>query len=135
MKATIEKGDLKIDVQELVQALDAETRKVIAQFLCADELLIQAVLECVVDGHYFTDDEQGPWWFDHRTVLALQEKLKPLMGEAAKNALDEALRQRDYEKKQRERVDRWAWRMYHRWPREHLRERPELPLRDEECQP
>lgn len=128
----VERGELKIDIQKLVDMLDKEDRKRLARQLVADEHLWRAVLECVSDdskyaGHYFRDDEEGEWWFSHKTVQELREKLIPIMPEVARLAVEEALRQRNQARADKERVDAWAWKLFHAWPREHWRQRPNGP--------
>lgn len=133
MKVKIEKGVIQLDVGELVDAMSPEDKRRVARQLCADTHLIKAILEIVADqgesgyGHYFTDDEDGEWWFDSRTTLELREKLIPLMPVAAQQAVREALYQRDQAMAAERRTSSWAWKMYHAWPDEHWRDRPELP--------
>lgn len=128
MKVRIEGGELRIDVMALVESLGPKDRATVAQFLCANEYLWKAVLDCVTDerGYYFKDDEEGVWWFDRRTVLELRQKLIPLMPDVARLSVEEALRQRDEANREKERHSRWAWKMFHAWPKEEWRQRPEL---------
>lgn len=135
MNAKIADGKIQIDVSDLVDSMSAEDKRRIARSLCADDYLIKAVLEIVADtspsgyGHFFEDDEDnGPWWFCSRTVLELREKLLPLMPTAARQAVLEALRQRDAAKADLKRHSDWAWRLYHAWPKDsHWRGMPQLP--------
>jgi hypothetical protein len=126
VKLKVEKGVLQIDLGELVEMLGNKERRELAKTLCADEQLFKAVLECVGDdskyaGHYFSDDEDGPWWFSHRTVLEMREKLIPMMPEVSRLAVEEALRQRDDAQIKERLTDRWAWRLFQAWPDSHWR--------------
>lgn len=118
---------IEIPIIELVEALSPEGKADLARFLTADALLFANVLECVVTGHYNTDDADGSWWFGSEETLRLREKLVPLMSEIAAGALKEALRQRDVERSLKDRLDRWAWEMYHAWPEHYWKARPNLP--------
>lgn len=131
MKLKIENGTLKIDLNELVEALDQEQRTALARHLVADELLFRAVLECVSDegrfGHFFTDDGDGDWWFSPEKLLELREKLIPLLPAIARGAVEEALRQRNQAKADGKRHHDWAYNLYHAWPELYLDRRPRGP--------
>ncbi len=128
MKAKIEKGVLTIELSEIVDALSRKDRKELARQLVADEELFAAVLECVADdsrwGHYFSDDEDGLWSFDPRTVLTLREKLLPLMSTVARNAVHEALTQRNDAREEARRMSEWGWKLFHAWPESVWNQRP-----------
>lgn len=132
MKVKIEGGELKIDLLALVESLPKDGRNNLARFLVADEMLWRAVLDCVSDdskyaGHYFRDDADGEWWFTHETVMELREKLIPIMPEVARLAVEEALRQRNQAIADKERSDRWAWKLFHSWPDGEWMRRPAGP--------
>lgn len=131
MKAKIENGDITISVEELVYALSKEDVARVARMVAAKEHLFAAVLECVSserrNGNYFTDDPDGEWWFDPRSLLDLREKLLPLMSDIARGAVTEALRQRDVAREEEARTRDWAWRLYHAWPDGRWDSRPSHP--------
>lgn len=131
MKAKIENGKLTIDLPELLESLSEQERKEAARFLVAEPELFAAVLECVADesrfGHFFSDDPSGPWSFDTRCVLSLREKLMPLMPIIAREAVREALHQRDQAQADERRWHDWAWKLFHAWPKEEWHLRPKLP--------
>lgn len=123
MKARIENHKVHLDLTELVDGMSPEDKRLLARKLCADQYLIQAALEIAADdsasgyGHYFSDEDDGPWWFCSRTTLEIREKLLPLMPVVARQAVLEALRQRDAAIADCKRHSDWAWKMYHAWPR------------------
>lgn len=131
MKAKLVKGELIIDIADVLAGLSKEERRDLARSLVADDVLFAAVLECVAsDGHFgrfFTEDPDGEWWFDNRKLLELREKLLPLMPEIARGAVKEALRQRNEAQSLEARTSAWAWRMYHAWPAGQTRCRPDGP--------
>lgn len=128
MKVTIKGSTLEIDLMELVEHMGAEQRAVMARFLCANEKLFEAVVDALVSGgSYFEDDDEGDWWFSSRSMAALQAKLVPLMPEVTASLVRELIHQRDQAQLLERRTDDWAWRLYRAWPAEHWRARPELP--------
>jgi hypothetical protein len=127
MNAKIEKGQLTIDVTELIEAMSPETRREVARFVAAKEELFVAVLECVTGGRFFTDDRDGEWWFGEDAVLRLREKLIPLMPDVARRAVTEALRQRNRADGDAAKWQKWAWSLFHAWPEGRMWSRPELP--------
>lgn len=128
MKAKVdEKGNLTIGLEEVFESMTPEARKEAAKILCASPVLMGAVLECVSRGEYFSDDDRGAWWFGPAQVLELREKLLPLMPEVAREGVREALSQRNAARSSEEETRKWAWGMFHAWPEEHSRFRPEHP--------
>ena len=59
MKAKIEKGVLSLRLSDIVDELSIEETQEIARLVCADELIFEAVLECVAEGRFFSDDRDG----------------------------------------------------------------------------
>jgi hypothetical protein len=135
MKPKIVGSALSIDLGELVEGLDDDGKKELARQLVADDHLFAAVLECVAKGEYFADDERGAWWFSPSRVLELREKLLPLMPEIARDAVREALRQRNDAREEERRMWDWAWKLFHAWPSDRWAERPALPFVAGSCAP
>ena len=131
LRTKLERGVLSVDLRELVEAMDAPTKEEIAKLLAADDELIKVVVELAADpsryGHYFSNDEDGAWWFDPRTVLEIREKLVPAMPEIARQAMAEVIRQRDQAKQDLSRMEQWAWKLFHAWPADCWHRRPDLP--------
>ena len=122
MKATIEEGKLKIDVEDLFYHMDPELKIKLAKHLVADDHLFGAVLDCVATGSFFED-----WWFSRDRTLELREKLIPLMPEIAREAVRTALQQRNDAQMKAERMWNWAWQLFHAFPSSHMYNRPQLP--------
>lgn len=79
MKVTIKDGNLNIDVQELIQNLSDDDRKVFAQYAVFREQLFSGVVDTLVNGECFEDDDGlGGWWISGMTQT-LRLKLLPLM--------------------------------------------------------
>jgi len=131
VKAKIEKGKLTFDIQDLVDSLSKEDYANLCRYMVADRYLFAAVLECVADesrlGSFFSDDEDGEWWFGSEQTLELREKLLPLMPSIARRAVEQALYERNSAKAEAESYRNWAWRLYHNWPDAERESRPEGP--------
>jgi len=126
-KLTLKDGVLSVSIRELLDYMDKETLRRVLRYAIAQEDLFGAVLDCVADDSRFGYFFDGEWHFDVRRVLELREKLLPLMPTIARNAVLEALHQRNDAKADAERMHRWAWQLYHAWPRDFTRHRPEIP--------
>src|SRR4051812_39524102 len=113
MKLKIESGELRIDVQELIQSMDQETKTNVARHLVASEQLFKAVLECVTTGAFHLDDGDGNWWFCAESVAKLREQLIPLMPEVTRELVREVLRQRDSASQEERRWRDAYWKVWH----------------------
>lgn len=131
MKLKVERGRISFEMSDLVDSLSQEDRRELARYVAADSTLFAAVLECVTSegrfGRFFTEDSDGDWWFDNKTLLELREKLIPLMPQVARGAVEEALRQRNVAKAEERRFHDWAWKLFHAWPEDRWQNRPRLP--------
>lgn len=125
MKIIIDRGKLILDMYDLVQGMDALHRADLSRYLVADETLFRAVLECVATGEYFSDSDDGAWWFGNQAVTELREKLKPMMSDIARKTVEEMAAQRDRALAEEKSTREWAWAMYHAWPEGYGHRRPE----------
>lgn len=123
MKIEITKdGNLVLDLRELVKSMSNETRNEFLKSLCADETLFDAVVDQLATGVYFED-----WWFDSRTVTAWRAKLVELMPEVTRQLVRHLIFQRDSAEAEKERLNTWAYKLYHAWPDEYWTRRPDRP--------
>jgi hypothetical protein len=117
----LKEGEIRFSIADLLEAMTPKQRIDVARFVSADAVLFKAVLECVADdsawGNYNKDDEDGHWWFDSTRVLELRQNLVPLMPTIARQAVTEALRQRNAAQAEVLRYREWAYKMFHAWPR------------------
>lgn len=131
MKLKIDGVTVGVNILDLVDALNQEAKTLLARALVAQKELFAGVLEAVAVGRYFTDDEDGDWWFDAKTMLELREKLIPLMPQVTQDIVKEALQQRDNAEAEKDRYSRWAWQLFHAWPqpkdRYDAERKPKLP--------
>jgi hypothetical protein len=126
VKSEIDKdGCLRIDAQSLVQSFPDAVLRDLAKYALFDELLIAGILEGLVDGQMWQDEEQAPWWFTQETFTKLRLKLLPLLPEITA----EAVRTLEADaKRARAEKNRWhdaAWKLWHAWPDKATR--PEHP--------
>jgi hypothetical protein len=114
-----EKGSVQFDVTEFVDSMSPETKADLCRSLVADELLFQAVADYIVTGQY-----HDGWWASDG-AKKLRERFLPLMPEAARELVRDLVQERDrYEADAKRSWDDY-WRLWHAWPREHTRDRPE----------
>ena len=123
MKASLDdKGNLTIDVRELADALTLEQRADFIRFVVADDVLFDAILECVAD--------DSRWGFFFNAICKprtaeMRARLMPLMPTIARNLVHAALAERNDAQQEARRTNEWAWKLYHAWPRAHVQQRPE----------
>lgn len=130
MSIKIEKGEIKIDVDEFLRALDDEQRDYLSKATAFDSKLIDATAQCAVDGHWDNGDEAAPWWIGGDFVMKLRERLLPLMNEVARELCLDLIQARDQAKAQEKRLDRWAWDLYHGLTKSTDRDSCEYRFRD-----
>lgn len=106
MKATIDKdGRLCIDMSELVHAMAEPDRRTLAKYAVFEEVLLEGLIGALVDGHMWSEDDDGPWWHGGNTYTKLRLKLLPLLPEVTA----EAVRHIEAEAR-RERASAVGWR-------------------------
>lgn len=127
LRITVARGDMVINILELVRSMGAKERADVARFLCAEEYLFKAALEYVATGSYFADDDEGHWSFNRESLAEMRAKLAPLMPDVIQGLVEELVRQRDQAKALERRANDWAWVLWHAFPDEHWTRRPEPP--------
>lgn len=111
MKVEVDtKGNIQIDLRELVDSMSDDAKAEFARHLVADELLFQAVADYIVTGQY-----HDGWWMGGG-AQKLRERFLPLMPDAARNLVRDLVHERDRlaADLKNERDDYWA--LYHAWP-------------------
>lgn len=125
MKIEIKDGKIAIDVSELVYCMSAEDRREVAKHIVARSDVFKAVVDCLVTGYFF--DENSDWWsLSFRETEELRLRLEPLMPHIARQAIKSLVEERNKAKADLERIEKWAWSMYHAWGGETWT-RPEYP--------
>lgn len=127
MKLTLTKGALSFDLSDLVDSMDQAQRDELCRYLLCQEKLFAAVLEAAAGGHFFEEDADGSWWFGSASTAALREQLMPLMPAITRDLVAEQISQRKQAQTDADRHREWAYKLYHAWPQDHWRQRPEGP--------
>jgi len=130
----IKDGNLVVDVQSVVENLDDKSRKLLCQHLAFNEFLLKAVVETVATGECFEDEDSPAWWWGgtdnvpslNSLANELRKRLLPLLSEIPAKVVRAALSDAKEAKASEARHRDWAWEMYHAWPSEHLRVRPDI---------
>lgn len=83
----IEKGELIIDILELVASMDDAQQNEVGKFIGAQERLFEAVVGALSDpsGWFYEDD--GLWWLDETFMSRLRQRLVPMMDTVAANEI------------------------------------------------
>lgn len=127
MKTKFEDGKFTLDINEMVDLMSAESKAELIRYLCADSTLQQAVVDSVVTGSFFADEPGGYWSLGEYDIAAMREKLLPLMGEVAREAVKREMTLRKNAEASDQRAKDWAWKLWHAWPDGHWDKRPEHP--------
>ena len=127
LRIKVNRGDMVIDIMELVRSMGPKERADVARFLCAEEYLFKAALEYVATGSYFSDDADGDWSFNRESLAEMRERLVPLMPDVIQGLVEELVRQRDQAKALEKRANDWAWALWHAFPEYGWKQRPEPP--------
>ena len=122
----LDRDGLHIDVGFVMGGLSDETKSHLAMYLLTDDRLIQAVVEQMVDG--ITYDDAGLWWsMSAEAIGRLRERLCEKLPEIAARAVKTLIHDRNAALAAAKQEWDWAWRLWHAWPEEHWRDRPEHP--------
>jgi len=117
-----DKGELTVNIVDILDAVDFETKREIAKYIACDEEVMRSVVEQLADGVTF--DEDGGWWLDSMVLTRLRAKLVHRLDDIERTGIECLLYQLSVEKKAQERISSWAWQMYHAWGKT---PRPEMP--------
>ena len=123
-----EDGAVVFEPLEWVDSMTPAARLHLLHHLAGDSHIIEAAVQSVM-GEWFFDGDMpdecvGGWW--NNMSRELQSKLIPLMPEIAKRLIAQLLVQlKDAEIDQR-RHSKWAWALYHAWPRDYIQRMPKL---------
>lgn len=136
MKASIDKdGYLKLDAQTLIQMMPDDVKRAVAKYALFDELLLTGILQALVLGTMWHEDEEGPWWFGGDTFTKLRLQLLPLLPAITA----EAVRHLEAEMRAaRTERDRWrdaCWKLQRSWPRERGQALPSVEVEYEYRRP
>jgi hypothetical protein len=127
VKLNLTRGALSFELSDLVSEMNEAQRTDLCRSLVAEDRLFMNVLEVIADGHYNRDDEDGEWWFNREKLAELRQKLLPLVDDAMRGLIAELVRQRKQSELDAERHRKWAYELYHAWPRDEWRARPVGP--------
>lgn len=121
-QVTIKEGVVSIDLADIVDRMDQTTRDELCRQLLAQETLFQAVVDALSTGVYFEN-----WWFSYETMTEMRAKLAPLMPDVIRALVKDLIWQRDCALQEKKRMWDWAYKLYHQWPDDYYRARPQHP--------
>ena len=120
-----DKGNLLIGIDEIVAGMNAEQRADIAKTAAFQEEVIAGVVAVLTNRGGITDDG---WYLGGQMVEAIRLKLPALLPVASRLIVEDLLNRAKKAEHERERIDTWAWKLYHAFPREGWCLRPEVPF-------
>ena len=123
MKIKIDADELTLNITELLEGMDLEARRDLAQSLAIDDDVFQAVADRICFG--ITDN--GSWVGRCQTEEKARAYLVSNVSAAAKRLVKQLQHDAEQAKLVEKRMDEWAWKMYHAWPDEYLMQRPDWP--------
>lgn len=82
MKATIDTdGYLKIECGSVIESLSVDDLRAFAKYAVFQEHLLRGVIDSLVSGQMWRDDEEPAWWFDAETTNKLRMRVLELLPE------------------------------------------------------
>lgn len=118
----IEKGELKIDLRQLIESLNSEDLREIARAAAFDVEIIECLCKWMTTGEVDWDEEDGfgsPWYIYRTgpgTVLEKAKKaLLPLMGEVSQKFIAELLQDRDQQASLADQCQKKLWELQRVW--------------------
>jgi len=131
MKVTLKDGKLSIDIHEILDGLsESELIDLAESFSIQDEIIkrvMQQVLDgCTEDGSHGLDSPDPfrnylPPLTEARIRVAEESHI------LAKEQIERMRRHMAWREECHKETSDWAWAMYHAWPQESIRRRPERP--------
>jgi len=103
---------LCIRLDDILSALTDSQRVELVRQAAMDEVLIKDIVDQLTCG--WTEDGCN---IGERFLNELRIRLMPLMGEVAKEAIRCLVQERDAAVKDARRHSKWAWDLFHAWPR------------------
>jgi hypothetical protein len=110
VKATIENGEICLDLQELVNSLSEEHLRELAQAAVFQESLLNGVCDALADSTMFDG-----WWWGGDTFDNLRAKLLPLMPDVMAEAIRRLTEQRDTARRRADAYRRALWELQRAW--------------------
>lgn len=131
MNVTLKDGKLSIDIYELMDGLSEAELFQLADAVSIQDEVIKRVAQQILDGR--TDDDSSgaedvnPFGLNTSPLTAAKIRIAEESHILAKEQIERMRRHMAWREECHEETSRWAWQMYHAWPEEHIRRRPEFP--------
>ena len=116
----IEKGEVIIDIRELLEALDPKDLREVARTAAFDVEIIECLCKWISTGEVAWDGDDGiPWYIFTTSKSSVLEKAKkalmPLMGDIEKQFIAELMRDRDFYESLYEQYRNQLWHLERIW--------------------
>lgn len=126
MKAEVDKdGYLRIEVGAIVEALPDASLRAFAKTAVFQEHLLRGVIDALVHGQMWVDDEEPPWWFGGDFFNDLRLKLAPLLPTITMMAVAHLEAEMRRARREMKFYQDACWKLLREWPEG---ERPMNPV-------
>lgn len=119
MRIKLEGTDFTISLWDLIQELSVEQKRGLAEHLVWDDDIFTDLVERLAIDRVVTESFSGNI---HKARLRLLE----LLPEMHRNVVRSLLWEKTQSQEKQRRMSRWAWAMYHAWPKSYPDQRPQL---------
>ena len=117
MRIKLDGTDVIISLWDILAELSADQKRALAEHLIWDNDIFNDLVECLATDRVVTESFSGNI---HTARLRLMELL-PIMQQ---NIIRTLLWEKKAAQEEKERISRWAWELYHAWPKDGLNQRP-----------
>lgn len=117
MKATIDgEGHLKIEVGSIIESLSESDLRTFAKYAVFQEHLLRGVVDALVHGSMWRDDDEPAWWFGGDTFNALRLRVLELLPESALEAVRHCEAEMRRARAERDAYRAACWALERDWP-------------------
>lgn len=113
-------GKITFYFLDLVRMMDKETKRELAENLLWDQEMFDELIESLMSNRIVTPN------FDSY-IYAARMKMKEMLPEMSRNIIRSLIHEMNGLKQEVERLDKWAWSLYHAWPKDASASPPPIP--------
>ncbi len=118
MKTTIEQGEIRISIAELLESVDDDGKRAIADSLACEDGIIKDVADQILSGwteagsHGFNDDDSAD---PHYSLAKARREVALRAGEVAASQIKSLCRKLRFNEAYTDAYREWGFRLYHAW--------------------
>jgi hypothetical protein len=117
MKASIDdEGHLKIEVGSIIESMSESDLRTFAKYAVFQQHLLRGVVDALVHGSMWRDDEEPAWWFGGDTFNELRLRVLALLPEIALEAVRHCEAEMRRARRERDAYRTACWALEQNWP-------------------